>query len=109
MTYKWCITGICNVDHNDWLCNVNTVFQEFLEISKKYLCNVKNQELNGINSMAHYLTMYNQYFMDLNSNEWGASYGIQKDEFKLNNIFSYMYCGEMQKYLNTFTSCKLHV
>ena len=91
MTYKWYVTGICNVDYNDRLCNINVGFQEFLEISRKYLCNVENQELNGINSMTHYSTSYNEYFMDLNSSKWEISYGIQKDEFKFNNVFSYMY------------------
>ena len=89
MTYKWYVTGIDNVDDNDWLCNVNIVFQEFLEISRKYLCNVDNQELNGINSMIHYLKLCKEYFMDLNSSKWEISYGIQKDEFKINNVFWY--------------------
>ena len=67
MTYKWHVTGICNVDGNGWLCNANIVFQEFLEISRKCLCNVDNQELEGINGMTHYFTSYNEYLMDLDN------------------------------------------
>ena len=102
MTYKWYVTGACNVDDNDWICNSNIIFQEFLEISRKCVCNVDNQELNVINSMTHFGTSYDEYFMSLSNSKWEISCGTQKDEFKLNNIFSCMYCGEMQKYLNFY-------